>query len=214
MEGASLVNTVVENNGFFADETASLIKVDGPASLDIRAPEDDEVNQGSSATLTASTKTADNYTLTFTWEEQQTDGDWQQVGTPNTYTPTRQGMRAAGNTVVDRLVVNASETGKYRCVIKNKVGNISTTLTTGVATVTVKSTVDNAVVEGERNIYVQNGTLYIRVYSQTEAQIISLNGLVVRCLRLSAGETRVGGLDHGFYIVKYQNNSTMKVLVR
>lgn len=210
---ATLRNTTVNNNGIFTDETGLVTQVEGAAGLDISAPTDQEVLSGQSVTLIASTEVSSTYSLTFTWQQLQPDRSWIAIGLPNTITPNRSGLRVIGNTVSDPLTVRSDEAGTYRCVINNKVGNVSTTLTTQPATVTVKSTVDNATIDYGTKTYVRDRVLYIQTSVPTEIQIVNFNGLIIRNFRLPAGETRIDGLESGFYIIRFGNNQTVKITI-
>lgn len=208
---ATLHNTTVVNNGVFTDETAFITQVEGPAGLNITAPTDHEVTEGSSVTLTASTKVGAPHSITFIWEQLQTNGTWKQIAA---HSPVRSSLRATEVTVKDELPITPEETSQYRCIIKNEVGNVSTTLTTAPATVTVNPTdVGNATIYSDNKVYVHDGVLYFQLTTPTEAQIIHFNGTVMRNLRLPAGETRVDGLTEGFYIIRYKDNKTVKVTI-
>lgn len=210
---ATLSNTSILNNGVFTDETGLVTMVEGAAGLDISAPTDQEVPAGQSVMLTASTEVGSAYSLTFTWEQLQPDGNWIAIGMPNTITPNRSGLRVIGNTVSDPLTVRSDEAGTYRCVINNKVGNVSTTLTTQPATVTVKSTVDNATIDYGTKTYVRDRVLCIHTSAPTEIQIVNFNGVIIRNFRLPAGETQINGLESGFYIIRFGDNQTVKITI-
>lgn len=213
---ATLFNTTIINKGIFTDKTGLITQVEGDAGLDISAPTDQEVSAGQSVSLEASTEVGTSYSLTFTWEQLQPDGSWKVVGTPNSYTPTRSGLRIASNKISDKLTVsagNAGETATYRCVINNKVDHVSTTLLTQPATVTVKSTVDNAVIDQERKAYVRDRVLYIQVAVPTKIKVINFNGQTIKDLRLPVGETRIDGLQQGFYIIQFEDNQTIKISI-
>lgn len=210
---ATLLNTTIINNGVLRCETSWITKVEGVGALDITAPESKEVPAGSPVTLLASTEVNSAYSVTFTWEQQQPDGTWNAIGTPKTHIPARSGLRAVGITIEDKLVITPSETSRFRCVIKNTVDDVSTTLITQPATVTLKSTVDNTVIGKERNMYVQDRTVYLHVSVPTVVQVINFNGQIIHNRRLPAGETRIEGLEQGFYIIRFGDNQTVKITI-
>lgn len=209
---AALKNTVVINNGTFVDETGLLTRVEGAAELDITAPSDQEVRPGENVTLTASTKVSVTYAVTFIWEQLQPDGTWKAVGSPNVYTPARSGLRSA-TTVTDRLTIQAKNAGKYRCVIRNKVGNVSSTLTTLPATVTTKGTVDIVIPKSYRKVTPYGNQLHFEISTPTEVNIINLNGVIIRSVSLPAGDTYIDGLYKGVYILLFEDGVTQKVRI-
>ncbi|MBS6576520.1 leucine-rich repeat protein [Parabacteroides goldsteinii] len=209
---ATLNNTVVVNNGTFVDETGLLTRVKGVAELDITAPTDQEVLPGENVTLTASAKVGVTYTITFVWEQLQLDGTWKTVGSPNIYTPVRSGLRST-TIVTDRLIVHSNDAGKYRCVIRNKVGEVSSTLTTSPITVTTKNSVDIITPKYNRKLTIYGNQLHFDICVPTEVYIINLNGSIFRKISLPAGDTYIDGLDKGIYILLFKDGQTEKVRI-
>lgn len=210
---ASLRNTVVVNNGIFIDEIGLLTRIEGAAELDITAPTDQQITQEAGVTLTASTKVNVDYNVSFIWEQLQPDGTWKAIGTPAVYTPTRSGLRAAPTTITDKLTVKPKDAGKYRCIIKNKVGDVSSTLTTQPATVTVKNTVANITPKNYRRVTINGKQLYFEITSPTEVRIINMNGIIIRNLSLPAGDTTISGLENGIYILQFKDGTKHKVRI-
>lgn len=208
---ASLIRTAVVNNGIFTDETTFVTQVEGAAALNISAPEDKEITEGKPVTLSASTRVSINYSITFIWEQLQPDGSWKQIESHNTG---RSTLRASETEIEDKLTITPDKTCQYRCRIKNQVEDISTTLITQPATVTVNpGDVGNASIETGRTVYVRNGILHIRLATPDQVQIIHLNGTILRSLDLSAGETQITGLSEGVYIIRYRDSKTTKVVI-
>lgn len=209
---ATLNNTVVVNNGTFVDETGLLTRVEGVAELDITAPTDQEVLPGENVPLTASAKVGVTYTIIFVWEQLQLDGTWKTVGSPNIYTPARSGLRST-TIVTDRLIVHSNDAGKYRCVIRNKVGEVSSTLTTSPITVTTKNSVDIITPKYNRKLTIYGNQLHFEICVPTEVYIINLNGSIFRKISLPAGDTYIDGLDKGIYILLFKDGQTEKVRI-
>lgn len=132
-EGTSVTVTSVDNSGAFTDNTGSVTKVTGNASLDLSAGDampSDQTATGQ-VTLTAKPVVAEGADAVFYQWQKQENGSWANVDNPYT--------RA---TVAASSDFTTSISGTYRCritVIKN---NAATTLHTRPATATVNSTPD------------------------------------------------------------------------
>lgn len=209
---AALNNTVVINNGTFVDETGLLTRVEGTARLNITAPSDQEVSPGKNATLTASTNVSATYTVTFIWEQLQPDGTWKAVGLPHVYTPARSGLRNA-TTVTDRQTIHSKDAGKYRCVIRNQVGDVSSTLTTPPVTVTTKGSVDILSPKKSRKVTVCGNLLHFEISAPLKVNIINLQGTILRKLSLPAGNSYIDINGKGIYILQFEDGATEKVCI-
>lgn len=129
---ASVTVTSVDNSGAFTDNTGSVTKVTGNASLDLSAGDampSDQTATGQ-VTLTAKPVVAEGADVSYQWQKQE-NGSWTNVDNPYT--------RA---TVTGSPDFTTSISGRYRCQIKVEKGNVVTTLLTRPATATVKSTPD------------------------------------------------------------------------
>lgn len=209
---AALNNTVVINNGTFIDETGLLTRVEGTAGLNITAPSDQEVSPGGNATLTASTNVSATYTVTFIWEQLQADGTWKAVGLPRIYTPARSGLRNT-TTVTDRLTIHSKDAGKYRCVIRNQVGDVSSTVTTPPVTVTTKSSVDILSPKKSRKVTVCGNLLHFEISAPLKVNIINLHGTILRKLSLPAGNFYIDINGKGIYILQFEDGVTAKICI-
>lgn len=130
---ASVTVTSVDNSGAFTDNTGSVTKVTGNASLDLSAGDampSDQTATGQ-VTLTAKPVVAEGADVSYQWQKQE-NGTWADVSNPYT-------TRA---TVAGSPDFTTSISGRYRCRIIVKKGNVVTTLLTRPATATVKSTPD------------------------------------------------------------------------
>lgn len=210
---ASLHNTVVVNNGIFTDETGLLTRIEGAAELDITAPSDQQITEETGVTLTASTKVNIDYNVSFIWEQLQPDGTWKAIGTPTVYTPTRSGLRAASTTITDKLTVKPKDAGKYRCIIQNKVGDVSSTLITQPAIVTVNSNVANITPQNHRRVTIDGQQLHFNITEPIEVRIINMNGIIIRELSLPAGDTIINDLEKGIYILQFKDGIKSKVRI-
>lgn len=129
---ASVTVTSVANSGTFIDNTGSVTKVTGAASLDLSAGDampSDQTATGQ-VTLTAKPAVAEGADVSYQWQKQE-NGSWTNVSNPHT--------RA---TVTGNPDFTTSISGTYRCQITVGKGDVSTTLLTRPATATVKSTPD------------------------------------------------------------------------
>ena len=131
-EGTTVTVTSVANSGTFTDNTGSVTKVTGDASLDLSA--DDAMPSDQTATgqvtLTAKPAVAEDADVSYQWQKQG-NGNWTNVSNPYT--------RAA---VAGSPDFTTSISGTYRCRITVGKGGVSTTLLTLPATATVNSTPD------------------------------------------------------------------------
>lgn len=130
---ASVTVTSVDNSGAFTDNTGSVTKVTGNASLDLSAGDampSDQTATGQ-VTLTAKPVVAEGADVSYQWQKQE-NGTWADVSNPYT-------TRA---TVAGSPDFTTSISGRYRCRIIVKKSNVVTTLLTRPATATVKSTPD------------------------------------------------------------------------
>lgn len=131
-EGTSVTVTSVANSGTFTDNTGSVTKVTGAASLDLSAGDampSDQTATGQ-VTLTAKPAVAEGADVSYQWQKQE-NGSWTDVSNPYTR------ATVAGN---PGFTTNIS--GTYRCRITVEKGSVSTTLLTLPATATVNSTPD------------------------------------------------------------------------
>lgn len=131
-EGTSVTVTSVANSGTFTDNTGSVTKVTGNASLDLSAGDampSDQTATGQ-VTLTAKPTVAEGADVSYQWQKQE-NGSWTDVSNPYT--------RAA---VAGSPDFTTSISGTYRCRITVEKGSVSTTLLTQSATATVNSIPD------------------------------------------------------------------------
>lgn len=125
-----LQNTVVNNGGIFADSTGLVKDVEGEASLSIQ----DQLNEN---VWIANASIGESYAVTFVWE-QKTNNGWVQVKDPVVKTSgssMKESIWRSGASVSDQFIATGS--GLYRCIIKNVINEVSTTLVT-YADITVK----------------------------------------------------------------------------
>lgn len=131
-EGTSVTVTSVANSGTFTDNTGSVTKVTGAASLDLSAGDampSDQTATGQ-VTLTAKPAVAEGADVSYQWQKQE-NGSWTDVSNPYT--------RAA---VAGSPDFTTNISGTYRCRITVEKGSVSTTLLTQSATATVNSIPD------------------------------------------------------------------------
>lgn len=131
-EGTTVTVTSVANNGTFIDNTGSVTKVTGNASLDLSAGDampSDQTATGQ-VTLTAKPAVAEGADVSYQWQKQE-NGSWTDVSNPYT--------RAA---VAGSPDFTTNISGTYRCRITVEKGSVSTTLLTQSATATVNSIPD------------------------------------------------------------------------
>ena len=117
-EGTSVTVTSVANSGTFTDNTGSVTKVTGAASLDLSAGDampSDQTATGQ-VTLTAKPAVAEGADVSYQWQKQE-NGSWTDVSNPYTR------ATVAGN---PGFTTNIS--GTYRCRITVEKGSVSTTL--------------------------------------------------------------------------------------
>lgn len=74
--------------------------------------------------------------------------------------------------------------------------------------------VANADIKSGTVISTHDGILFITTDRPTRASVIAFNGQTVRRLSLPAGETRIYSLAEGLYIVRLDDGTTQKVIVR
>lgn len=131
-EGTTVTVISVANNGTFIDNTGSVTKVTGNASLDLSAGDAMPSNQTATGqvTLTAKPAVAEGADVSYQWQKQE-NGSWTDVSNPYT--------RAA---VAGSPDFTTNISGTYRCRITVEKGSVSTTLLTLPATATVNSTPD------------------------------------------------------------------------
>lgn len=131
-EGTTVTVAYVDNSGTFIDNTGSVTKVTGAASLDLTAGDampSDQTATGQ-VTLTAKPAVAEGADVSYQWQKQE-NGSWTDVSNPYT--------RAA---VAGSPGFTTNISGTYRCRITVEKGSVSTTLLTQPATATVNSTPD------------------------------------------------------------------------
>ena len=149
-EGATLAEgTIITNEGTLTDETGLVTEVAGPAALEIRPVDNETVEAGETATLTASAVIDEGASVTFQWQQWNEEGEeWTDVGEPVTY-PQMQ-TKAMTQDYTDELKVATDAAGErqYRCLITRTEPvegtddkEVSTTLT-AYATVTVTEAPD------------------------------------------------------------------------
>ncbi|TWV60391.1 InlB B-repeat-containing protein [Parabacteroides distasonis] len=222
---AKLTYQTVENMGVFIDETGLVTEVEGSiAALSVTPLEDQYVTTGNSVTLTAEAYPKEGYHLTFQWER-LLNGVWAQATDPDIQIDESTSLRNA-QVITSQLSVASSETGKYRCMITNRVGEVTTSLCT-FAEVNLKSEpnpepeptpdpnpdpiepdiptgVDSA--EGQfLQIWGANGQLHIRSPKAETTYIVTFDGQINK-LTIPAGETVIK-IPQGVYIIRIDNKS-------
>ena len=132
-ENSKIVTSSIINNGVFKDETGTITKVTGMASLTINPMVNQTVDEGETVILTAKAEASEE--VSFTWQK-YVGNTWKDVeSTPNLQT---RALLRNSSTQTSHLVVSSEEAGQYRCIITCINGTVSTTLTT-FATVTVNT---------------------------------------------------------------------------
>ena len=63
-------------------------------------------------------------------------------------------------------------------------------------------------------IFTRDGRLFITADRPMQAQVVALTGRLVRSLTLTAGTTRIDALSPGIYLVRLDNGTVEKVIVR
>lgn len=204
-EGTSVTVTSVANSGTFTDNTGSVTKVTGAASLDLSA--DDAMPSDHTATgqvtLTAKPAVAEGADVSYQWQKQE-NGSWTDVSNPYT--------RAA---VAGSPDFTTSISGTYRCRITVEKGSVSTTLLTLPATATVNSTpdpdpeptyytvtlpsVEGAATDPVAGSYDVESSDNFRFYLTLDADY----NQSVPVVTTSRGETITPRTSDGAYIVKY-----------
>jgi len=204
-EGTTVTVTSVANSGTFTDNTGSVTKVTGDASLDLSA--DDAMPSDQTATgqvtLTAKPAVAEDADVSYQWQKQG-NGNWTNVSNPYT--------RAA---VAGSPDFTTSISGTYRCRITVGKGGVSTTLLTLPATATVNSTPDpepeptyytvplraleGAATDPVAGSYDVESSENFRFYLTLDADY----NQSVPVVTTSRGETITPRTSDGAYIVKY-----------
>ena len=204
-EGTTVTVTSVANSGTFTDNTGSVTKVTGDASLDLSA--DDAMPSDQTATgqvtLTAKPAVAEDADVSYQWQKQG-NGNWTNVSNPYT--------RAA---VAGSPDFTTSISGTYRCRITVGKGGVSTTLLTLPATATVNSTpdpepeptyytvtlpsVEGAATDPVAGSYDVESSENFRFYLTLDADY----NQSVPVVTTSRGETITPRTSDGAYIVKY-----------
>lgn len=204
-EGTSVTVTSVDNSGAFTDNTGSVTKVTGNASLDLSAGDampSDQTATGQ-VTLTAKPAVAEGADVSYQWQKQE-NGSWTDVSNPYT--------RAA---VAGSPDFTTSISGTYRCRITVEKGSVSTTLLTLPATATVNSTpdpdpeptyytvtlpsVEGAATDPVAGSYDVESSDNFRFYLTLDADY----NQSVPIVTTSRGETITPRTSDGAYIVKY-----------
>ena len=86
--------------------------------------------------------------------------------------------------------------------------------------VTISGIVKNPPVANEpvasaaTRIFTRDGRLFITADRPMQAQVVALTGRLVRSLALTAGTTRIDALSPGIYLVRLDNGTVEKVIVR
>ena len=86
--------------------------------------------------------------------------------------------------------------------------------------VTISGIVKNPPVANEpvastaTRIFTRDGRLFITADRPMQAQVVALTGRIVRSLALTAGTTRIDALSPGIYLVRLDNGTVEKVIVR
>lgn len=204
-EGTSVTVTSVANSGTFTDNTGSVTKVTGNASLDLSAGDampSDQTATGQ-VTLTAKPTVAEGADVSYQWQKQE-NGSWTDVSNPYT--------RA---TVAGSPDFTTSISGTYRCRITVEKGSVSTTLLTLPATATVNSapdpepeptyytvtlpSVEGAATDPVAGSYDVESWDNFRFYLTLDADY----NQSVPVVTTSRGETITPRTSDGAYIVKY-----------
>lgn len=202
-EGTTVTVISVANNGTFIDNTGSVTKVTGNASLDLSAGDampSDHTATGQ-VTLTAKPAVAEGADVSYQWQKQE-NGSWTDVSNPYT--------RAA---VAGSPDFTTNISGTYRCRITVEKGSVSTTLLTLPATATVNSTpdpeptyytvtlpsVEGAVTDPVAGNYDIESWDNFRFYLTLDADY----NQSVPVVTTSRGETITPRTSDGAYIVKY-----------
>lgn len=204
-EGTTVTVTSVANNGTFIDNTGSVTKVTGNASLDLSAGDampSDQTATGQ-VTLTAKPAVAEGADVSYQWQKQE-NGSWTNVSNPYT--------RA---TVAGSPDFTTSISGTYRCRITVEKGCVSTTLLTLPATATVNSipdpdpeptyytvtlpSVEGAATDPVAGSYDVESSDNFRFYLTLDADY----NQSVPIVTTSRGETITPRTSDGAYIVKY-----------
>lgn len=204
-EGTTVTVISVANNGTFIDNTGSVTKVTGNASLDLSAGDampSDHTATGQ-VTLTAKPAVAEGADVSYQWQKQE-NGSWTDVSNPYTR------ATVAGN---PGFTTNIS--GTYRCRITVEKGSVSTTLLTLPATATVNSTpdpepeptyytvtlpsVEGATTDPLAGSYDVESSDNFRFYLTLDADY----NQSVPVVTTSRGETITPRTSDGAYIVKY-----------
>lgn len=204
-EGTTITVTSVDNSGTFIDNTGSVTKVTGAASLDLTgsgAMPSDHTATGR-VTLTTKPAVAEGADVSYQWQKQE-NGSWTNVSNPYT--------RAA---VAGSPDFTTSISGTYRCRITVEKGSVSTTLLTLPATATVNSTpdpdpeptyytvtlpsVEGAATDPVAGSYDVESSDNFRFYLTLDADY----NQSVPVVTTSRGETITPRTSDGAYIVKY-----------
>lgn len=204
-EGTTITVISVANNGTFIDNTGSVTKVTGNASLDLSAGDampSDHTATGQ-VTLTAKPAVAEGADVSYQWQKQE-NGSWTDVSNPYT--------RAA---VAGSPDFTTNISGTYRCRITVEKGSVSTTLLTLPATATVNSTpdpdpeptyytvtlpsVEGAATDPLAGSYDVESSDNFRFYLTLDADY----NQSVPVVTTSRGETITPSTSDGAYIVKY-----------
>lgn len=204
-EGTTVTVISVANNGTFIDNTGSVTKVTGNASLDLSAGDampSDHTATGQ-VTLTAKPAVAEGADVSYQWQKQE-NGSWTDVSNPYTR------ATVAGN---PGFTTNIS--GTYRCRITVEKGSVSTTLLTLPATATVNSipdpepeptyytvtlpSVEGATTDPLAGSYDVESSDNFRFYLTLDADY----NQSVPVVTTSRGETITPRTSDGAYIVKY-----------
>lgn len=204
-EGTTVTVISVANNGTFIDNTGSVTKVTGNASLDLSAGDampSDHTATGQ-VTLTAKPAVAEGADVSYQWQKQE-NGSWTDVSNPYT--------RAA---VAGSPDFTTNISGTYRCRITVEKGSVSTTLLTLPATATVNSTpdpdpeptyytvtlpsVEGAATDPVAGSYDVESSDNFRFYLTLDADYDQS----VPVVTTSRGETITPRTSDGAYIVKY-----------
>lgn len=204
-EGTTITVISVANNGTFIDNTGSVTKVTGNASLDLSAGDampSDQTATGQ-VTLTAKPAVAEGADVSYQWQKQE-NGSWTDVSNPYT--------RAA---VAGSPDFTTNISGTYRCRITVEKGSVSTTLLTLPATATVNSTpdpdpeptyytvtlpsVEGAATDPVAGSYDVESSDNFRFYLTLDADY----NQSVPVVTTSRGETITPRTSDGAYIVKY-----------
>lgn len=204
-EGTTVTVISVANSGTFIDNTGSVTKVTGNASLDLStgdAMPSDQTATGQ-VTLTAKPAVAEGADVSYQWQKQE-NGSWTDVSNPYT--------RAA---VAGSPDFTTNISGTYRCRITVEKGSVSTTLLTLPATATVNSTpdpdpeptyytvtlpsVEGAATDPVAGSYDVESSDNFRFYLTLDADY----NQSVPVVTTSRGETITPRTSDGAYIVKY-----------